>query len=406
MSVSTLVQKNFHPACEGILTRIMVSSTLEDTIRLAELLVEEEMLVEQQEIQHRQRDLQHIQQDIQQKEHELKQMHTELKINKQELQQLMEQLQIKMSIAKLKARINACRSSGIQMQGSHRNAPATALSHPAVTTTTTKVSTSTSTSTCSPITSVLPTAKASTAPLSQQHETQGKTQPHQIHYEGYSEDETHKHQQGDMIMEAHRQMMTALFLPTPEIPKFRGDPLEFTRFISAFDTLICSRVSKYSDKLYYLEQQLEGEPKESIGGCLFMEPEDGYNEARSLLKCKYGDSVKIAMAYVNKIHYWPRIKDNDPHGLRTLSYILTTCNCAMKRVSYMDMLNHAPNLQVIVTKLPLYLQDEWCNKAYDMIQESGQGTFEDMVKFVTHASDRVNNPIYGLEAMNSLTAYV
>ena len=220
-----------------------------------------------------------------------------------------------------------------------------------------------------------------------------------IHYEGYSEDETHKHQQTDMIMEAHRQMMTALFLPTPEIPKFRGDPLEFTRFISAFDTRISSRVSSYSDKLYYLEQQLEGEPKDLIGGCLFMEPEDGYNEARSLLKCKYGDTVKIAMAYVNKIRYWPRIKDNDPHGLRTLSYFLTTCNCAMKRVSYMDMLNHAPNLQVIVTKLPLYLQDEWCDKAYDMIQELGQVTFEDMVKFVARAPDRVNNPIYGLEAM-------
>ena len=310
----------------------MASSTLEDTIRLAELLVEEEMLVEQQEIQHRQRDLQYIQQEIQQKEHELKQMHTELEINQQELQQLMEQLQIKMSIAKLKARINVCRSSGIQMQGSDRNAPATVLSHPAVTTTptTTTVSMSTSTS-CSPITAVLPTAKVSTAPLSQQHETQGKTQPHQIHYEGYSEDETHKHQQTDMIMEAHRQMMTALFLPTPEIPKFRGDPLEFTRFISASDTRISSRVSSYSDKLYYLEQQLEGEPKDLIGGCLFMEPEDGYNEARSLLKCKYGDTVKIAMAYVNKIRYWPRIKDNDPHGLRTLSYFLTTCNCAMKR---------------------------------------------------------------------------
>ena len=137
----------------------MVSSTLEDTIRLAELLVEEEMFVEQQAIQYRQRDLQNIQQEILQKEHELKQMHTELEINQQELQQLMEQLQIKMSISKLKGRINVCRSSGIQMQGSERNDSATVLSHPAVTTTTTTVSMSTSTL-CSPITSVLPTAKA------------------------------------------------------------------------------------------------------------------------------------------------------------------------------------------------------------------------------------------------------
>ena len=52
-----------------------------------------------------------------------------------------------------------------------------------------------------------------------------------------------------MIMEAHRQMMTALFLPTPEIPKFRGDPLKYTKFISVFVTQISSHVSSYSDKL-------------------------------------------------------------------------------------------------------------------------------------------------------------
>ena len=143
MSAFTLVQKKFQPACEGILNGIMASSTLEDTIRLAELLVEEEMLVEQQEIQRRQHDLQHIQQEIQQKEHELKQMYTELEMNQQELQQIMGQTHIKMSIEKLKTRINACRRSGIQVQGSDRNAPATVLSHPTVTKTTTAVSTST-----------------------------------------------------------------------------------------------------------------------------------------------------------------------------------------------------------------------------------------------------------------------
>ena len=155
----------------------------------------------------------------------------------------------------------------------------------------------------------------------------------------YSEEKTCQHKQTEIIMEAHKQLITALFLPTPEIPKFRGEPLEYTTFIRAFDTRISSRVTSYNDKLYFLEQLLEGEPKDLIGGCMYMEPEPGYNEARSLLQQKYGNTVKIAMAYMNKIRYWPRVADDDPHGLRKLSYFLTTCNSAMKSVSYMDMLN-------------------------------------------------------------------
>ena len=70
---------------------MMLKAKMEDKIKLAELLVEEEMLEEEQEIQYKQLELQRIQQ----KEHELKQMEQELKIQQQELQHIMVQLQIR-----------------------------------------------------------------------------------------------------------------------------------------------------------------------------------------------------------------------------------------------------------------------------------------------------------------------
>ena len=41
----------------------------------------------------------------------------------------------------------------------------------------------------------------------------------------HSEEKNCQHRQTEIIMEAHKQMITALFLTTPEIPKFRGEPL-------------------------------------------------------------------------------------------------------------------------------------------------------------------------------------
>lgn len=53
-----------------------------------------------------------------------------------------------------------------------------------------------------------------------------------------------------------------------------------------------------ADRLYYLEQHVEGEPQQLIVGYLQMDPPEGYNEARRLLKKEYGDPFKVSMAYV------------------------------------------------------------------------------------------------------------
>ena len=107
-------------------------------------------------------------------------------------------------------------------------------------------------------------------------------------------------QQTEHIMLANIQLAAAMSLPKPEVPKFTGDPAEYNSFIKAFDTRIESKTSNYAGCLYYLNQHLLGEPKELIGGCLYMEPEQGYREARNLLAQKYGDSYKISTAYWNK----------------------------------------------------------------------------------------------------------
>ena len=61
-------------------------------------------------------------------------------------------------------------------------------------------------------------------------------------------------------------------LPQPEVYKFKGDPIKYGTLIMAFRARIESRTYNAADCLYYLEQHLEGELRELIGGCLHTSP--------------------------------------------------------------------------------------------------------------------------------------
>ena len=146
------------------------------------------------------------------------------------------------------------------------------------------------------------------------------------------------------LLSAQNQLANAMTLPQPEVPKFTGDPIEYITFTMAFDARIASRINKNSDMLYYLDQHLQGEPKELIGGCLYMDPDRGYPEARQLLHREYGEPYKVSTAYVSKVLSWPTIKHDDSVGLRKLCFFLIKCNNAMSNMSHMTVLNHSPNM--------------------------------------------------------------
>ena len=100
------------------------------------------------------------------------------------------------------------------------------------------------------------------------------------------------------MVSSQHQLATAMTLPQPEVPKFKGDPMEYKTFIMAFDARVQSKVISSADRLYYLDQHLTGEPKELVSGCLHIEPDEGYQEARKLLEKEYGDTYKISTAYM------------------------------------------------------------------------------------------------------------
>ena len=175
--------------------------------------------------------------------------------------------------------------------------------------------------------------------------------------EGVQEVLSQQNRVTELLVEQQQQTL----LPALTITKFTGNPLDFFTFHRAFGSQIESKLKSNDLRLRYLEQYLEGEPKELIKGCLHLDSQNGYAdlEAMKLLVEKYGDPYKIANAYIKKVNDWPYIRQGDDQALDRFATFLTQCRSAMSERTFLSILDHPHNIQTMVRKLPLSLQDRW-----------------------------------------------
>jgi len=67
----------------------------------------------------------------------------------------------------------------------------------------------------------------------------------------------------------------------------------------------------------------------------------------------------------------------------------------MMSISHMTILNHSPNMQIIVQKLPTYLQNKWREHVMKLRKYDHRTVnFSDLVTFVDLAAESSNDPIY------------
>ena len=206
---------------------------------------------------------------------------------------------------------------------------------------------------------------------------------------------------GQRISDDASQMLSALTLPKAQVPMFSGEVTEYHSFVNSFEAAVGSKKISDYDKLYYLNQYLKGEPRELISSCMYMDASEGYAEAVKLLDDEYACNYKISMVYLNQLNNWKAIKVGDHHELKKLAMFMMKCKNAMKSLAYLDVLNNPPNMLSVVQKLPSYLQHKWREQAASARTTRGYIlTFEDLVKFVQHAADVANDPVYGQPMAN------
>jgi len=156
-----------------------------------------------------------------------------------------------------------------------------------------------------------------------------------------------------------------------------------------------AKVSANDVCLQYLEQYLQGELKELIKGCLHLDRNSGYIEAKKLLKEKYGNRYEISNAYIKKINKWPFIWSGDELALDRLFIFLGQCRSVMSTLTFLSILNHPHNLQSMVSKLPFPLQDRWWREASKRRLARGRiPTFDDFVTFVNTEAGVATDPVF------------
>lgn len=133
--------------------------------------------------------------------------------------------------------------------------------------------------------------------------------------------------------------------------------MDYRSFVRAFESLIESRTQSSTERLYYLEQYTAGDVKELIRSCHHLPPDEGYEEARRLLKRKFGDEYRIASAYESKALGWPPIKPEDGSALSKFAIFLSSCKNALASSQYASKFDQPGNIQKLIFKLPFRMRE-------------------------------------------------
>ena len=93
-------------------------------------------------------------------------------------------------------------------------------------------------------------------------------------------------------------------LPLLEPGVFSGDPLKYTMWVKAFDTLRESRAIKPRERLHFFGKYVSGEAKEVVNSFMLLDGEDAYQKAKEMLAKRFGDPFAIATAFRRKLDEW------------------------------------------------------------------------------------------------------
>ena len=186
-------------------------------------------------------------------------------------------------------------------------------------------------------------------------------------------------------------------LPKIEIDMFSGNPMEFCKFIKAFQMSIADRLFDDDNKLMYLLHYCRGEAKEAIEHCVFLPGKAGYQRAMDILRTQFGRPHDIAQSFMNELLVGGPIAPGDVDALRRLIRKMVNCDLALKQMHYTADLNCSTNLKRIVERLPRHLQQRWAEAADDILRSGSEPEFDHLVSFLDRSVSIASN-CYGVIA--------
>ena len=185
--------------------------------------------------------------------------------------------------------------------------------------------------------------------------------------------------------EAVRLMVSGLErieMPKREFLSFDGDPKRYPRFIKSFEINVERRVKEDDEKLAYLIQYCKGAAKDAIENCLMLPPEEGYKEAKEILRKNFGQKHIIVRAFIDKVVKGPQIRAWESEKLSQLARDMKSCSLNSDHMHYKTDINSMDTLKRIVMRLPPHLQAKWAEESNKLIEAQKEPEFSHLASFV------------------------
>ncbi|XP_028408735.1 uncharacterized protein LOC114531302 [Dendronephthya gigantea] len=127
-----------------------------------------------------------------------------------------------------------------------------------------------------------------------------------------------------------------------------------------------------------------------------MGEDEGYKEARRLLKERFGQDYRVAAAHVQGLINGPQIKNEDGIALQQFSVQLTSCTNTLEKIGYLDRLNNSDNLKKLIDRLPYPMRIKWRDNVDRIVErEARDVSIKDVNDFVTAKARATTHPIFG-----------
>ncbi|XP_069139352.1 uncharacterized protein [Argopecten irradians] len=112
-----------------------------------------------------------------------------------------------------------------------------------------------------------------------------------------------------------------------------------------------------------------------------MKPNEGYKQARKLLKERFGNNFMVAEAWIKQITEGDPIRTNNPQGVRDLADDVKACVEALRAMDMLEEIDSRCRMVKLVSRLPLYIQGRWRKEAQRTVEITGK--YPHIVKFTS-----------------------
>ena len=189
-------------------------------------------------------------------------------------------------------------------------------------------------------------------------------------------------------------------IPQAKPDVFRGDEKDKAKYFlweNAFNALIDSVPVTSQQKLHLLYQHLDGKAKSVVEQLQYMvkDSEYAHNQARKILKERFGHGAVIVTEFERKLLNWPKFCPTDALVLDEFGDFLKQVEIASEHIESLKLFNFTSQIQLLEEKLPGWFKAKWSDKVMKLQKEKGKDEpplFKQFVEVVCYEAERMNIP--------------